>query len=283
MNDTKYHKIIREFYFLMEQAYNEGSLSLYLSFYIFGDLLHNEKYLELYQKIKGLDIFSLTYEDEIFENTIQTEYPLLLKNIKKALKEFNILETKTFYMLNDMKKYTKSIIESVDESVLLSNKKEILNENIDMLSILLKLNFNNEKRLQYIKNKKKESIKEAVILFKNKLKQLKEKEQEEQKLKQNGIIKNKYPHIFGNDIAYTIFNEYLSKGKLTKANYSFLYRKMFDEELINETVKVSGYISFLNTHLNIDIDKIKTIHQIGSREDKEIIYYQIKEKYIKKN
>jgi len=130
---------------------------------------------------------------------------------------------------------------------------------------------------------KKEQKRIYIEFLKNKLKQLKEKEQEEQKLKQNGIIKNKYPHIFGNDIAYTIFNEYLSKGKLTKANYSFLYRKMFDEELINETVKVSGYISFLNTHLNIDIDKIKTIHQIGSREDKEIIYYQIKEKYIKKN
>lgn len=74
---------------------------------------------------------------------------------------------------------------------------------------------------------------------------------------------NPYPHIFINLEAYKLFEKLYDAFKIRPyklANFSFIYRKMYEDELILDSFKPQMFINWIAKEpYNIDLDKIKTL------------------------
>lgn len=97
------------------------------------------------------------------------------------------------------------------------------------------------------------------------------------------IIKGDYPQPFTSRYAYELFlkliEKFGNKEKGNLANYSYVYLLMVKDRLIdNDEVKQKSFRDRLFEN-NISIDKIKSIKEIGFKEQKEDIYEAIKDTF----
>lgn len=72
---------------------------------------------------------------------------------------------------------------------------------------------------------------------------------------------NKYPQIFLNPKAYELFEKLHDTYKDTKtpiADYSFIYRVMYDDNYILDSFKPQMFINWLSKHYEIELSKVKT-------------------------
>lgn len=88
---------------------------------------------------------------------------------------------------------------------------------------------------------------------------------------------NPYPRIFTSPKGFILFEKLKAEfgiGKKLK-DYSFVFRKMVQDNLIYSNVKHREYIDFLLT-FDIEIDRINTLYEIGNIEYREHIYSGLK-------
>ncbi len=75
---------------------------------------------------------------------------------------------------------------------------------------------------------------------------------------------NPYTQVFSSLEAYKLFEKLYETYKDTKTplvDYSFIYRKMYDDGYILEYFKPGMYRNWLSKHYEIELDKLKTIHE----------------------
>jgi hypothetical protein len=99
------------------------------------------------------------------------------------------------------------------------------------------------------------------------------------RINNNYIPINKFPKIFLNAKSYMIFKDYsenIKKYELTE--FSFIYRVMFEEGLINNTIGESVYRKWLGEEFDKHFIKIKKLHSIGLTNKVEK-FKVLKEKY----
>ncbi|SIS36523.1 hypothetical protein SAMN05421768_105349 [Chryseobacterium joostei] len=95
------------------------------------------------------------------------------------------------------------------------------------------------------------------------------------------LFDNPYPHIFQDIKAFQFFEllhqNYKNSNKAL-ADYSFIYRKMYEENLILETFKPEMFRSWIakEPYSKDSLDKIKTLSNC-STSDKIIIYNNLKQ------
>ena len=90
--------------------------------------------------------------------------------------------------------------------------------------------------------------------------------------------KNPYPRIFVSFYAFQVFDQYSNTiGKKHQlADYSFLFRKMIEDNLIFESIGDSEFRLWLSTNYQIEIDKTKRLYQCTTFI-KENLYSTIKD------
>ena len=91
---------------------------------------------------------------------------------------------------------------------------------------------------------------------------------------------NPYPHIFKNLEAYKLFEKLYDVFKMTDykiADFSFIYRKMYDDRFILDRFKPQMFINWIaDEPFNIHLDKIKTLDNCKTKS-KIQTYNTIKE------
>jgi hypothetical protein len=90
---------------------------------------------------------------------------------------------------------------------------------------------------------------------------------------------NKYPRIFKNDFAFSIFlglNKEFGNTIEILANYSYVFHKMTYEDLIHFDLQQKTYIDMLSD-FDISIDRIKPKAEIGKIALRDSIYDKIKQ------
>lgn len=89
---------------------------------------------------------------------------------------------------------------------------------------------------------------------------------------------NYYPHIFKNPEAFQFFqklHEHFKESEYELANYSFIYRKMYEEGYILDTFKPKMYMEWIAKEPFCKyLDKVKTIYSC-STQNKTQSYYLI--------
>jgi hypothetical protein len=89
---------------------------------------------------------------------------------------------------------------------------------------------------------------------------------------------NPHPRIFKDAKAYSLFNNLFDEfgnSEENLANYSFVFHRMKKDELIFNDVQNLQFVYFL-LDLNINIDRIKPLAQIGNIKLRESIYSKAK-------
>jgi hypothetical protein len=97
-------------------------------------------------------------------------------------------------------------------------------------------------------------------------------------LENNPIDSNPYPRIFTSSKAYELFSNLKNEFGDTKenlANYSFVFHKMKKDKLIFDNLKQLEFINLLLSY-DINIDRIKTLNQLGKTDLRESIYNRVK-------
>jgi hypothetical protein len=89
-------------------------------------------------------------------------------------------------------------------------------------------------------------------------------------------VTNPYPRIFYNDFAYNFFEQIKQTVTNDLADFSFIYRKMINDKLIFERVGDSEFRSWLSSKYEIEIDKMKQLHNCTT-DKKEQFYTMIKD------
>lgn len=89
--------------------------------------------------------------------------------------------------------------------------------------------------------------------------------------------KKENPHIriFKNQFSYELFEKLQETVSNELADYSFIYRRMINDEFIYESVGESEFRRFLSVNYEVEIDKMKQLH-ICSTDKKEQLYTSIK-------
>ncbi|MBU0942120.1 MAG: hypothetical protein KKD36_11895 [Bacteroidetes bacterium] len=88
---------------------------------------------------------------------------------------------------------------------------------------------------------------------------------------------NPYPRIFTSNKAFDKFNnlyDQFKKSNQDLANYSFVYHRMKKDNLIFKDVKQLEFIDLLSS-LEINLDRLKPISQLGNNDFREGIYNRI--------
>ncbi|MFV8366367.1 hypothetical protein [Flavobacterium sp. XS1P27] len=89
-----------------------------------------------------------------------------------------------------------------------------------------------------------------------------------------------FPRIFTNGKAFYFFEnlrEEFGNGKTELADYSFVFHRMKKDKLIFDDLKQTEFIYFL-LGFGINIDRIKSLSQIGNNDYREGIYNRVKDK-----
>lgn len=86
---------------------------------------------------------------------------------------------------------------------------------------------------------------------------------------------NPHPRIFENAHAFRLFERLKTKINNPLADYSFIYRKMINDNLIFESVGDSEFRSWLSSNYEVEIDKMKQLHNCTTNT-KEQVYTMTK-------
>ncbi|WP_242133431.1 hypothetical protein [Aestuariivivens marinum] len=89
---------------------------------------------------------------------------------------------------------------------------------------------------------------------------------------------NPYPRIFKSPKGFILFEKLKAEFGDTRENlknYSFIFRRMVDDNLIFSNLKHQEFIEFLSTY-DIHIDRINTLNDIGNIDYREHIYSSLK-------
>lgn len=104
-----------------------------------------------------------------------------------------------------------------------------------------------------------------------------------QSLNGNNLKGNKFPQVFNSELAFKLFkrlhNDYKDE-KNRLVNYSFIYRKMYEDELINPNLRPEQFKTWLSSkpfEFEISSNQLKTMDNIGNMESKKSRYHIIKD------
>lgn len=91
----------------------------------------------------------------------------------------------------------------------------------------------------------------------------------------------KNPNIFRDSFASNFFQslrENIEGAKYPIAEYSYIYRKMYSEKLLHESVKPLVFRNFLHglNLLSSECERLKQLSEIGNQVSKEQLYYHVK-------
>ena len=90
---------------------------------------------------------------------------------------------------------------------------------------------------------------------------------------------NPFPRVFTNYNAFKIFDEWSKKFiKNELADFSFIYRRMQEDELIYINIGDSEFRSWIETNYRVVIEKTKQIHRCTT-PTKNMLYTSLKDKF----
>lgn len=81
-------------------------------------------------------------------------------------------------------------------------------------------------------------------------------------------LENPYPQVFSNTDAFILFerlHENYRTSKTSLADYSFIYRMMYDDGYILDSYKPQMFINWLSKHYQIELPKIKTRYKCTTK------------------
>lgn len=81
-------------------------------------------------------------------------------------------------------------------------------------------------------------------------------------------LENPYPQVFPNTDAFILFEKLHENYKTTKtplADYSFIYRIMYDDDYILDSFKPQMFINWLSKHYHIELPKMKTRYKCTTK------------------
>lgn len=254
------------------------------------------------QKNTALKSFIVVLPDvsELYTNSFSELYPWYFNEFTENLKEeiINNLTSLNEKKFNSYLKWLKEKIEQYhvydpEESFIDKWVKEFkldvkdypFDFNIELSKILATRitqdNLDNFKR-ETARQMQIAFFNHATMLEANKIKkfinELLDTEPSENLISEESTDSNPHPRIFKDAKAYSLFNNLFDEfgnREENLANYSFIFHRMKKDELIFNDVQNLQFVYFL-LDLNINIDRIKPLAQIGKKKLRESIYSKAK-------
>lgn len=248
---------------------------------------------------EGDSLSSALYPLDINESKLKHSAERIKEYISKALKkphhfEFGVFHLNSYYkeILKSLSRIDVAIKRSEEQSIKLTerdaktsihatyyNQETDSNESLkDEIASLIECNSIEHSNL--IKHRAILSdLKDYILAF---YKDLLNNDIESFESNKNcsKIENNPFPEIFTSDNAYSLFLKFRKSitEKTELADYSFIYRSMQRDKLIQDILRESDYRRWLNKEFEITIDKTKVLNAC-STPTKEFAYELLKEQF----